>query len=40
MTDYPSDITRDQFGLIRGDLENFRKRTCPRKVDLFDVFNA
>lgn len=27
MTDYPSDITRDQFELIRVDLETFRKRT-------------
>ena len=40
MTDYPSNITRDQFELIRVDLETFRKRTCPRRVDLFDVFNA
>lgn len=37
MTDYPSNITRDQFELIRVDLETFRKRTCPRRVDLFDV---
>ena len=35
MTDYPSNITRDQFELIRVDLETFRKRTCPRRVDLF-----
>ncbi|MGY5234705.1 IS5/IS1182 family transposase, partial [Lactiplantibacillus plantarum] len=27
MTDYPSNITRDQFELIRVDLETFRKRT-------------
>ena len=40
MTDYPSNITRDQFELIRVDLETFCKRTCPRRVDLFDVFNA
>lgn len=40
MTDYPSNITSDQFELIRTDLETFRKRTCPRKVDLFDAFNA
>ena len=31
MTDYPSNITRDQFELIRVDLETFRKRTCPRR---------
>lgn len=35
MTDYPSNITRDHFELIRVDLETFRKRTCPRRVDLF-----
>lgn len=40
MTDYPSNITRKQFELIRRDLEAFRKQTCPRKVDLFDVFSA
>lgn len=27
MTDYPGNITRDQFELIRVDLETFRKRT-------------
>ncbi|WP_432648633.1 IS5 family transposase [Lactiplantibacillus plantarum] len=40
MTDYPSNLTRAQFELLRNDLETFRKRTCPRKVDLYEVFNA
>lgn len=35
---YPSDISRKQFDLIRGDLESARKRTSPRTVDLYDVF--
>ncbi|WP_169302743.1 transposase [Lacticaseibacillus paracasei] len=39
MTDYQHNITFDQFQLIRDDLETFRKRTCPRKVVLFDAFN-
>jgi hypothetical protein len=37
---YPSDITREQFNIIRPDLEGARKRTKPRKVDLYDVFCA
>ncbi|WP_410529794.1 IS5 family transposase [Wolbachia endosymbiont (group A) of Cydia strobilella] len=35
---YPSDISRKQFEKIRTILENSRKRTKPRKVDLYDVF--
>lgn len=35
---YPSDISREQFEIIREDLENFKKRTRPRKLDLYDVF--
>ena len=35
---YPSDITLEQFEKIRPDLEKARKKTCPRKVDLYDVF--
>ena len=31
MKNYPSNITRQQFELIRPALENFRKRTKPRK---------
>jgi transposase len=35
---YPSDITREQFEVIRPMLENFRRRTKPRVLDLYDVF--
>jgi len=37
---YPCEITREQFELIRPLLESARKRTKPRKVDLYDVFNG
>jgi transposase len=37
---YPSDITRDQFELIRLILETARKITHPRKYDLYDIFCA
>ena len=37
---YPSDITREQFALISRDLEGVKKKTRPRKVDLYDVFCA
>lgn len=40
MHKYPSDISREQFQIIREDLENARKKTHPRKVDLYDVFCA
>lgn len=39
-TSYPNDITRQQSELIRPDLEATRRRTRPRQVDLYDVFNA
>jgi len=35
---YPSDITREQFEKIKPELENARKKTRPREVDLYDVF--
>ena len=35
---YPSDITREQFEIIRPILESARKKTKPREVDLYDVF--
>ena len=38
MHDYPSDITREQFEIIREDLENAKQKTKPRKYDLFDIF--
>ena len=37
---YPSDITREQFEVIRPILEGARKRTHPRKYDLYDIFCA
>jgi transposase len=37
---YPSDITRDEFNIINNMLENSRKTTKPRSVDLYDVFCA
>ena len=40
MKNYSSNITRQQFELIRPALENFRKRTKPRKYDLYEVFCA
>jgi transposase len=35
---YPSDITREQFGIIRPLLENSRKKTKPPSYDIYDVF--
>jgi len=35
---YPSDLTKEQFEHIRKDLENFKKRTKPRTIDLYEVF--
>ena len=37
---YPSDITREQFELIRADLENAKKTTKPREIDLYSVYCA
>lgn len=37
---YPSDITRKQFEAIRSLLESARKKTKPRTLDLYEVFNA
>jgi len=39
-TVYPSDISRKQFDSIRELLEQARKKTKPRKVDLYDIFCA
>jgi len=30
---YPSDISREQFDVIRSKLENFRTKTKPREID-------
>jgi len=37
---YPSDITREQFGLIEAELIAVRKSTKPRGYDLYDIFCA
>jgi transposase len=37
---FASDISREQFDTVRGALEASRRRTRPRKHDLYDVFNA
>ncbi|MFZ6766979.1 transposase, partial [Undibacterium sp. Di26W] len=37
---YPSDISREQFAKIEDLLLSARKKTKPRKVDLYDVFCA
>jgi transposase len=38
MLDYPSNITREQFEMIREDLESARKKTKPRELDLYEIF--
>ena len=37
---YPSDLTPAQFEAIRPELEAAIKKTCPRKVDIHEIFNA
>lgn len=37
---FASDISREEFELIRPMLEGARRRTRPRKHDLYDVFCA
>ena len=37
---YPSDITREQFKVIRPLLEGATNKTHPRKYDLYDIFCA
>lgn len=39
-TTYPSDLTREQFETIRPLLESVRKKTHPRILDTYDIFNA
>jgi len=34
---YPSDLTREQFEVIRVQLESSKKTTRPREVDLYDI---
>lgn len=40
MHNYPSDVTREQFEIIRPDLEAAKKKNKPRKYDLYDIFCA
>jgi transposase len=37
---YDSDISREQFVVISQELESAKKKTRPRKVDLYDIFCA
>ena len=37
---YPSDISREQFKVIKPLLESARRKTSPRRVDLYEVFCA
>ena len=39
-TGYPSDITREQFEVIRYILESAKKMTHPRTIDIYDIFCA
>lgn len=36
----PDPVTREQFERVRALFEGVRRRTRPRKHDLYDVFNA
>jgi len=40
MRDYPSNISREEFEFIREALESAKKKTKPRKVELYEVFCA
>lgn len=37
---YPSDISEEQFELIKADLNGAKKTTKPRKIELYEVFCA
>jgi len=39
-TTYPSDITREQFEVIRNTLESAKNVTHPRQTDIYDIFCA
>ena len=38
--EFATDISREEFEAVRGMLEGARRKTRPRKHDLYDVFNA
>jgi hypothetical protein len=40
MKPYPNHVTREQFEVIRPDLESFRGQTQPKTIDFYDIFNA
>ena len=40
MHNYPSDISREEFEIIRSELEAAKKKTKPRQKDLYDIFCA
>jgi transposase len=40
LSEYQSNISREQFELIRPGLEGLRKLMRSRRCDLYDVFNA
>jgi transposase len=35
---YDSDVSREQFAAISQELESAKKKTRPRKVDLYEIF--
>ena len=37
---YGIDVSREQFEIIRGDLEKAKKATRTRKLGLYDIFRA
>ena len=37
---YPSDISRQQFEIVRSELEKAKKATKPRDIDIYSVFCA
>lgn len=39
-TAYPSDVTKEQFEIIRHMLETAKKSTHPRSYDIYDIFCA
>ena len=36
---YGSDVSREQFEIMREDLEKAKKTTRPGKVELYDIFS-
>ena len=39
-TCYPSDITREEYEVIRHSLETAKRETRPQEIDLYDIFCA